>query len=84
MAKSNKELETVFEVYDSICRPRAQEIVRTSNETGHLYTMTHPDCGDDIAKIVANANQRFGWIWTHNLEADLSNAEEKFHRLRAK
>lgn len=81
--KKNGELETVFDVYDSICRPRAQEIVRTSNETGHLYTMTHPECGDDMAKIMANISQRFGWIWTHDLQADLSRAEEQFQGLRA-
>ncbi|KAK2603481.1 hypothetical protein QQS21_004341 [Conoideocrella luteorostrata] len=74
--KSVAELEAVFEVYDSICRPRAQEIVRTSNETGLLYTMTHPDCGEDMDKITSNARQRFHWIWTHDLEGDLRQAED--------
>jgi salicylate hydroxylase len=76
-------LGAAFEVYDSICRPRGQQIVQTSNEAGHLYTLTHPVCGEDIAKVVENANQRFQWIWTHNLAADLQKAEEQFTALHA-
>ena len=76
------QLDAAFEVYDAICRPRGQEIVRTSNEAGHLYTLTHAECGEDITKVVTNANQRFQWIWTHDLEADIKRAEEQFAALQ--
>jgi salicylate hydroxylase len=82
MATDAQDLEPALEVYDSICRPRGQEIVRTSNEAGHLYTLTHPECGEDITKVVKNANQRFQWIWTHDLAADLTKAEEMFKALQ--
>ncbi|KAK8929420.1 hypothetical protein H634G_03821 [Metarhizium anisopliae BRIP 53293] len=75
-------IPAAMEVYDSICRPRAQEIVRTSNDTGLLYTMTHPQCADDVTKIVASARGRFQWIWTHDLQADLAKATEDLDRLR--
>lgn len=81
MATDISHLEAAFDVYDAICRPRGQKIVRTSNEAGHLYTLTHPECGEDITKVVANANQRFKWIWTHDLEADLKLAEQQFAAL---
>ena len=32
-------LDAAFEVYDSIYRPRKQEIIRTNNEAGCLYTL---------------------------------------------
>lgn len=78
MTRDVLHLDAAFETYDSICRPRGQEIVRTSNEAGHLYTLTHPECGEDMTKVVENANRRFQWIWTHDLEADLKKAEEAF------
>lgn len=78
----NTDLQTAFQVYDLICRPRGQEIVRTSDEAGHLFTFSHPEYGDDIGKIVENANQRFLWIWTHDLEADLKRAQAEFQRLQ--
>lgn len=79
-----QEMELAFHIYDSICRPRAQEIVRTSDETGRLYTMTHPDCADDLAKIIDNLSKRFQWIWTHDLRADLARADERLEELRGK
>jgi salicylate hydroxylase len=82
MTRNVSHLDAAFEVYDSICRPRGQEIVRTSNEAGHLYTLTHPECGEDITKVVKNANRRFQWIWTHDLEAELSRAEKAFTALQ--
>ena len=82
MVTDIRHLDIAFQVYDSICRPRGQEIVRTSNEAGHLYTLTHSECGEDIRKVVANANHRFQWIWTHDLEADLKKAEEGFRALQ--
>ncbi|KHO01450.1 mannitol 1-phosphate dehydrogenase [Metarhizium album ARSEF 1941] len=78
------EIPAALEVYDSICRPRAQEIVRTSNETGLMYTMKHPQCKDDVAKIVANAKGRSQWIWTHDLKADLVKASRGLEKLRSK
>jgi hypothetical protein len=51
--------------------------VQTSDETGRLYTMTHPDCVDSITKIVDDAKGRFQWIWTHDLQAELLRAEER-------
>ncbi|OAQ64700.1 mannitol 1-phosphate dehydrogenase [Pochonia chlamydosporia 170] len=79
-----QEMEYAFGIYDSICRPRAQEIVRTSDETGRLYTMTHPECADDLVIILDNLSKRFQWIWTHDLQADLARANERLKELRGR
>lgn len=80
--QNHQDIDIAFQTYDAICRPRGQEIVRTSDEAGRLFTFSHPDYGDDMDKIVENANQRFLWIWTHDLEADVIKAEEEFDKLR--
>jgi len=56
-------------------------MVRTSDAAGRMYCFTDPDCGSDLAKIVANARARFTWIWDHDLRADVARAEEEFRRL---
>jgi salicylate hydroxylase len=83
MATDVQCLDAAFQVYDALCRPRGQEIVRTSNEAGHLYTLTHQVCGEDIKKVVENANRRFQWIWTHDLGAELKKAENAFTELQS-
>lgn len=75
LVESPTQLETAFEVYDSIRRPRAQEVVRTSQEAGEMYVWRHPEIGGDMHKIVENANQRLHWIWQHDLQGDVDKAE---------
>lgn len=74
--KSPAALTKAFEVYDSIRRPRGQKVVKTSQEAGELYSFNHHECGDDMDKIVANFRERFLWIWEHDLQADLTKADE--------
>jgi salicylate hydroxylase len=74
------DLENVFKAYDSVRRPRAQKVVSTSTETGLLYNFIHPEAGSDMSKIVDNLNQRFLWIWEHDLEADVRKAKEQLAR----
>ncbi|KAK9773919.1 hypothetical protein AB5N19_05675 [Seiridium cardinale] len=83
LVKSSDQLEIAFKVYDSIRRPRAQKVVNTSFEAGQIYTWLHPEIGDDMNKIVANANQRLHWIWQHDLRADCQNGEREFTNLVA-
>lgn len=80
LVKSPEQLETAFRIYDSIRRPRAQKVVTTSFEAGKIYTWHDPEIGDDMTKIVANANQRLHWIWQHDLAEELKMAEEEFNK----
>ncbi|KAH8895614.1 mannitol 1-phosphate dehydrogenase [Thozetella sp. PMI_491] len=79
--KRPKHLPLAFHVYDSIRRPRAQKVVRTSQEAGQVYSFTHPETGEDMAKIAENLNQRFLWIWEHDLEGDIKKATEELQKL---
>ncbi|OTB11584.1 hypothetical protein K445DRAFT_321962 [Daldinia sp. EC12] len=81
LVKTSDEVETAFQVYDAIRRPRAQKVVLTSAEAGLIYTWRAPGIGNDMYKIVENANKRLHWIWQHDLEADIKTAEADFYKL---
>ncbi|KAK6842013.1 hypothetical protein PG990_005999 [Apiospora arundinis] len=83
LVKTPDQLEHAFKVYDSIRRPRAQKVVSTSFEAGMIYTWVDPEIGDDMNKIVENANQRLHWIWRHDIPGDLQKAESEFLKLVA-
>ncbi|KAF3016105.1 hypothetical protein E8E14_002251 [Neopestalotiopsis sp. 37M] len=83
LVKSTEQFEAAFKVYDSIRRPRAQRVVETSFDAGRVYMWLDPEIGDDMNKIVANANQRLHWIWQHDLQADCKKAEDEFTRAAA-
>ncbi|KAF7522892.1 hypothetical protein G7054_g11988 [Neopestalotiopsis clavispora] len=80
LVKSTEQFEAAFKVYDSIRRPRAQKVVETSFDAGRVYMWLDPEIGDDMNKIVTNANQRLHWIWQHDLQADCKKAEDEFTR----
>lgn len=72
------ELESAFQIYDDTRRPRADRAVATSEEAGSLYMFSNADIGDDMGKIVENANQRLHWLWQHDLPAELEHIERRF------
>lgn len=41
-----------------------------------------PECGSDMKKIVANARERFGWIWEVDLCEEVRKAERRLEELR--
>lgn len=79
--KDSSEIPAAFQAYDEIRRPRAQKVVKTSQEAGLIYTYQDPEIGSDIHKVADNLNQRFLWIWEHNLDADVKSAIDRFHEL---
>lgn len=77
----NTALTAAYQVFDEIRRPYANKVVATSVEAGNIYSFENPETGDDMDKIVANANARLPWIWTHDVAAEVALAEEKFRTL---
>ncbi|KAF1982803.1 FAD/NAD(P)-binding domain-containing protein [Aulographum hederae CBS 113979] len=71
-------LETAFKVFDEIRRPRANKVVDTSQETGMMMRLTHPETGEDMDEIVRRLNERLLWIWEHDLEDEGRRAQERF------
>jgi salicylate hydroxylase len=56
-------------------------VVKTSDEAGKMYCFAEPGCGSNVKKIVANASERFGWIWEVDLWEEMQGAERRFKEL---
>ncbi|KAF2166675.1 hypothetical protein M409DRAFT_66645 [Zasmidium cellare ATCC 36951] len=78
LVTSTDQVQKAFMAYDSVRRPRAQKVVQTSEEAGEMYIWNAPRIGDDMSKIVDNANSRLHWIWQHDLREDIARAENMF------
>ncbi|KAH8726259.1 hypothetical protein GQ44DRAFT_794841 [Phaeosphaeriaceae sp. PMI808] len=76
-----KIIESAFQAYDEIRRPRAQKQVRTSHACGEVYNLMDPTAGDSIVRSVENLNSRFAWIWKHDLAGDIQIAERRFEEI---
>lgn len=74
-------VEAAFAAYDEVRRPRAQEQVRTTKETGEIYNLMDPETGEDMERVVRSLNARFAWIWEHDLDADVRAVEDRFVEL---
>ena len=74
-------LHAAFEAYDDIRRPRAQHQVDTSVECGLLYNLSHSEAGDNMQKTMDNLNQRFDWLWSHDLDQDAEKAVRRFDEI---
>ncbi|KAI9734081.1 MAG: hypothetical protein M1818_007019 [Claussenomyces sp. TS43310] len=81
LVRKRGDTESALKIYDSIRRPRAQKICRTSQEAGLIYAFRDPKIGSDMNSMMQNLRQRFLWIWEHDLEADVRKAEEDFKSL---
>lgn len=80
MVKQADELDIAFRVYDNTRRSRAQKAVDTSKEAGAMYMFSDTGLGDEMVKIVENANGRLHWLCQHNLSDDLRDAQDEFLR----
>lgn len=47
-----------------------------------MYTLSHPEFGDDVERLLEECNRRFVWIWAHDLEADLKHAKEEMDKVK--
>jgi salicylate hydroxylase len=72
-AKGVYELESVFQAYETVRRPRSLKLVETSREAGMLYDFEGPE-GDDMEAIERNAIKRMDWIWDGDMAADIARA----------
>ena len=61
-----------FRIYDSIRRPRTQEVVRLSRLCGLTYTFLDEGVGKDMAKMERELTRRFSWVWDEDLERTVS------------
>jgi salicylate hydroxylase len=71
-------LEKAFRAYDEVRRPRALKLVKTSREAGMLWDLEGTE-GEDLEAFELNACRRMGWIWDHDIDADLERALALLH-----
>ncbi|KAH7356184.1 hypothetical protein BKA66DRAFT_428649 [Pyrenochaeta sp. MPI-SDFR-AT-0127] len=74
-------VEAAFQAYDQVRRPRAQQQVHTSQECGEIYNLMGSMADADIPEVVQHMNERFAWIWLHDLQSDVRSVEERFDEL---
>lgn len=79
--QKSSELVAAFAAYDGVRRPRAQRVVQTSREAGDIFSFQGKDIGGDMVKIVDNMNERFLWIWDHDILGDADLATQNFNQI---
>ncbi|KIW13655.1 hypothetical protein PV08_08846 [Exophiala spinifera] len=67
-------IEACFRAYDTVRRPRTQEVCRTSREMGEMIEFTLPGIGRDLTKMKSNLDKRMDWIWDLDLQAEVQRA----------
>ncbi len=74
---SRGNLDALLAAYDTLRRPRACRVQRTSWEAGELYELRDPAVGDDKQALGATLASRFAWLWNHDLDADVRDARAR-------
>lgn len=74
---SQGNLDELLAAYDTLRRPRACRVQRTSWEAGELYELRDPAVGDDKQALGATLASRFDWLWNHDLDADVRDARAR-------
>ena len=67
----------ILDVYDAVRRPRACRVQRTSHEAGELYEYRDQQVGGDEALMSKTLAERFDWLWNHDMQADLADAQSR-------
>lgn len=70
-------LAALLDAYDTLRRPRACRVQRTSWEAGELYELRDPAVGDNEQALGATLASRFDWLWNHDLDADVAQARAR-------
>jgi len=64
-----------LQAYERVRLPRAARQQVWAVRSGEVYDLESP-MGDDWARIGENLNERYRWIWEHDLEKDVEEAVE--------
>lgn len=75
------DIPRAFAVFDKLRRPRTQEQVADARLIGLTYDMQAPGIGDDLSKIQEKIISNKNWLWDHDFEADIREAERLFQDL---
>jgi salicylate hydroxylase len=76
---SREDITAAFEAYDMVRRPRCQQVVDMSRETGQIF------CGEfglDVAELRAKITPRFNFILGQDMAAHNQDALRNFARIK--
>jgi len=89
MIESASDIKHAFLAYDSLRRPRSQELVRRSREQGHMLELEsdipnlavgNQDAWQEYLEREMDINPR--WVWNVDLESMLLQAKEIFRSMK--
>lgn len=72
------DITRAFTAFDTVRRPRTQEHVQRSWESGQLYELQDPEAGEDWEKVKSLLDQKMAWYWKRDLKADVAEAEKVY------
>lgn len=75
----SRDIPRAFAAFDTIRRPRSQRQVKEARESGLLYDLQLPGYMDDWDKVRQKLQDKMPWIWEHDLEGDIREAERLFN-----
>lgn len=75
----SEDIPRAFAAFDKVRRPRSQRQVKHARDAGLLYDLQLPGYEDDWDIVVKELESRYQWIWDHDLEADVKQAEKIFN-----
>ncbi|OTG81792.1 salicylate 1-monooxygenase [Acinetobacter sp. ANC 4648] len=73
-------IHLVSTIYEDFRKKRASQVQTTSREAGEIYELYAPDF-QNFDTVAAHLEQRFDWLWQHDLEQELINAQKSFHQI---
>jgi len=74
------DLRKAYQAFDTIRRPRTQQLVKTSREAAKIYELESHSDGGKLDSAIENVRQRMNWIWQHNVEDDIEACKELLYR----
>lgn len=70
-----EDINNAFEAYDQVRRPRSQQLVALSKQSGLGFALMEDAVGDDMAELWRRTDARCDWIWNVNFEEELARAK---------
>lgn len=78
-----KDIPKAFCAYERLRKERSQRLVKNSRESGLLYDLQLPGVMDDWEKVKERIPKQQDWVWEHDIEADIKEAERVFSETTA-
>lgn len=72
------DIPRAFAAFDKVRRPRSQRQVKAARDAGWLYDLQLPGYMDDWEKVKEQLASKQKWLWDHDLDADVAEAERVF------